>query len=1526
MNKKFSTLFAAFLVASSSFSIFAQNAVPAWYKTGADTYKADFEDPTADELKEAAKFDLLNRGALKYVNDQTVGYWNYILPLQDVNVGTLIPGVFVAFDSAAGNVAGGQYVSGDKLYDNVNQPQYGVITQGNITDLGVRPTETRQGRVEFTFDTRGLSDATSFHFFISRLKNDDVNRHLVWKIASAKAYKLDGTGAQELPYNEKYQGGFTIDKDGVEVDGVKTPDAYKVMFNMANSGEVDIDNSIVHIVLESELSEPDENATDNTLEPVTLFSSVNLDFVRPDVEIVYEEEKEFRVGVNRSTECEASEMDVKIWKFNDKMAGAATPHHVEATYLKLNVKAPIVLEKIGNTAVTAGNFAQATEADGSRSFCVRAGAFNNYNPVDWSNVKVVYHVEPGTVKDQWELADYMFATTTASSTDTAFVRHSVDARGTFKFGDDLVFTKYEEVLETSIDFTYLPKFILDCAEGSGPVPEAAVRMEAMAPCDGGALNLELLTPADPGSTDRWEDKIEFLGFNWYFEGELVAGFKHTRCIPDAAIDCLGNLNEDWTVKAAFHFASENMNIDQDEAYNIEEKWGLSATLNTQDDCEGYSGQDLINLGETHYPGVLTTSARTQHVWTNWKGVETEDGVVATVSSTLANVMNITDGLLAAADRNTGESGLIGYISEAVKGGAEVFAAPYFTNKDSYVWGIGGSSRNHVVHVYATGLKPDADDPNFTTIRLYKQAMEIGEREVVQDKNFYFSTEYANAVWNRGDVGGLEPQPGSVWRGESAGDTLYIRVPYKQANLDALKNNGIAVKVRYTPQAKFDLVPTEEILTDMAQFGLLTNDAGDGKANHPGWEKELTGFNQFNVVGSVFKGLVSTLTGDKPVGAYTSLLGNIQNLDEFEHGEYDSNVFRDLYTKNYATYYLGQEQCYEVKDGTFVIAGLNLVAPVTVETSMSNKIGAFDHDTTVIIGTLDAGKLIPNKYGELLAYVKSTFKPSDKAGIVPDTIHSAIDNKDFIYNYVNDTVRLYPMQIKDQISWTYVYGLDEKYADKDVENNKGQTNSYTNLFYIYGAYRNDTVATRIYGDVKQPELYFAATADTKAAKLAKLDFGAVTFIDDDIAATKQIYLIGKDLPAIDPTEEVSKVIAISPAGALIASTEGKNQAEYVSEAIIPVSIDLLADKSDHDLVADVLAASTLCNCTVDLPVNYSPVLAAPVVDTKYLSDNINGSKAEFRWSAVPGAHYYKVELGQYEKQNTSKNIFISEVKAEEGTIMVELFNGTGEVINPLLHHNYKLTIMKNGAEYKTMDVISTNTHLNEAYKAEAFDVDADLSPANTYTVLLKEGGKQIDIFEFTNTTRLSRDEKDGLEENTGAFNKNDWNPDFGSLPVASYMEESDKWDFLFVQGIESEEVGPTSTSIRAINLQPKTEYAVRVTAYSYSPSIVKSASSDIAEFGTSIFTEPVTGDMQFDEDSYSPPVGNEDITVDGFNVFGGVGSVTIQGAANKTVVVTNVLGQTIARTVLSSDNATISAPAGIVVVAVEGESAVKTVVK
>ena len=63
-----------------------------------------------------------------------------------------------------------------------------------------------------------------------------------------------------------------------------------------------------------------------------------------------------------------------------------------------------------------------------------------------------------------------------------------------------------------------------------------------------------------------------------------------------------------------------------------------------------------------------------------------------------------------------------------------------------------------------------------------------------------------------------------------------------------------------------------------------------------------------------------------------------------------------------------------------------------------------------------------------------------------------------------------------------------------------------------------------------------------------------------------------------------------------------------------------------------------------------------------------------------------------------------------------------------------------------------------------------------------------------------------------------------------------------------------------------------------------------------------------------------------SVIGEAGKVTIQGAAGKSVVITNILGKVVAETVLTSDNATISVPAGIIAVAVDGEEAVKTVVK
>ena len=77
---------------------------------------------------------------------------------------------------------------------------------------------------------------------------------------------------------------------------------------------------------------------------------------------------------------------------------------------------------------------------------------------------------------------------------------------------------------------------------------------------------------------------------------------------------------------------------------------------------------------------------------------------------------------------------------------------------------------------------------------------------------------------------------------------------------------------------------------------------------------------------------------------------------------------------------------------------------------------------------------------------------------------------------------------------------------------------------------------------------------------------------------------------------------------------------------------------------------------------------------------------------------------------------------------------------------------------------------------------------------------------------------------------------------------------------------------------------------------------------------------------SAPTANEGIATSEVKVIAGEGNVTIAGADGKKVVISNILGQVVANTVVSSDNAVIAAPAGVVVVAVEGEAAVKAIVK
>ena len=80
------------------------------------------------------------------------------------------------------------------------------------------------------------------------------------------------------------------------------------------------------------------------------------------------------------------------------------------------------------------------------------------------------------------------------------------------------------------------------------------------------------------------------------------------------------------------------------------------------------------------------------------------------------------------------------------------------------------------------------------------------------------------------------------------------------------------------------------------------------------------------------------------------------------------------------------------------------------------------------------------------------------------------------------------------------------------------------------------------------------------------------------------------------------------------------------------------------------------------------------------------------------------------------------------------------------------------------------------------------------------------------------------------------------------------------------------------------------------------------------------------DEEAAPTANESVSASEVKVVAYDGAINIKNAAGKNVVISTILGQIVANEVLTSDNATISVPAGIAIVSVDGEEAVKVSVK
>ena len=87
-----------------------------------------------------------------------------------------------------------------------------------------------------------------------------------------------------------------------------------------------------------------------------------------------------------------------------------------------------------------------------------------------------------------------------------------------------------------------------------------------------------------------------------------------------------------------------------------------------------------------------------------------------------------------------------------------------------------------------------------------------------------------------------------------------------------------------------------------------------------------------------------------------------------------------------------------------------------------------------------------------------------------------------------------------------------------------------------------------------------------------------------------------------------------------------------------------------------------------------------------------------------------------------------------------------------------------------------------------------------------------------------------------------------------------------------------------------------------------------------------GALLFQIDEVAAPTANEGVSATEVKIIATDGAINVKNAAGKNVVVSTILGQIVANEILTSDNATISVPAGIAIVSIDGEEAVKVSVK
>lgn len=1508
MNKKFSTLVGCLLL-GTAFSVNAQN-LPKWY--GAT--EADFKDPVAADFAadKVQRFDLSS-----VLAPGTNGRYVYNNPLNDVVVG-----MTVAFDhaTATANVAPGTKLTAlSSAWENITTPVYGDFNGG----LGIVPSIGNKAEFQMVINTNGLSNPTNIEFDIMAAKKGAApNRTIDWTI-SAKAYDLDGNASADLKLAGIYASGqqqalATTQSYKANNAAINAGSSLKIRINEADNGAANsLANKVIIVkITNANASVADTNESQDKLEPITVIKDLRFDYQRPEVTFSesdaigsFTSQVTFANEFNAGAGYIAEDMLYTRVEFFNPSTFAATAANVgidAVSVYKLDVKYPFDLDAaekaLAFNTVTSGDVTTYYFEMNTTKFPVHP-TYNGQN----GNKKYVtssfkFKFAPDEVKD-FDAAKYIQGSVTAIN--TSFADAILDATSVPSFvitPSVLAFDEYNQTLSADITVKNLPLY----GAGEWIVNQTKNSMKPLQPyCE----------VADPA-------------FKGYLGTTLVTNNVANTAFATTFLDASGNLLPAYDhVKVYIDYKRGNVSTELNQSVNFQEVFRLNEAL-TYTSPKGttfnYTGKDLVEhkLGAI-YPNDLKVTGNNQYVWFSYGS-----------NGSVAEAMGLPDG------------------QEFNGHYTRYFYAPFeaqYTDEQR-------SSRVDTIFIHTAHLVPDASNKAIIKFAIHP----VQGQQASNDFRYKAGDAYGiDVAYFIDPVSHNKIAANQNFRGGANTDTLYYVIDLNnEAMVKAVKEKGLELNMKYIA----DTETWSELGYNGAEdqtFSVTTAD--------------LKGDNIFYARGLTDRGVTTNIYDMNYKDWYQMFVNP---------GMPNTNIFEDQFRNNYGTHYINT--CVAADSSSFIVAGINLIDPVKIVLK-SNEAKSFvyvQNEVSKDWGTFDANTMTitPNKYGEIYAKIDVKFAPTKNTHALDSVISEKKYTKPVFRKFIYEDIAL-SVPARDDHFATKFYGngplihqtVDTLFHQRDnmganiIANTNTPSEFVSYLFEDAGFdYQADSIYSVIYGDAKKPAVKFV---DAKGVTIDSLAFGK-TYFGTKVDST--IYMVGTELPFEDLTwpVEVASTINFSNSNTTIYPTKSEEFSIFAEsdtlgyKTIVPVKLfaqPSVATPCDTETELAV-TVPVLCNVAKTIPATFVPALHAPGYKA-FAPGDIQGDRANLTW--IPefkeGEVEHTVTIGIRDYNKKTSSIFMSEVYSNGNKMLVELFNGTGTKLNADIFSvqspNYYLVVEEAGvkdpifnAAVIANDVVSNK--ILDPYGCVAKEFVYAFKPNTLYTVTLKQGNIAMDQFQFsTSATHMGRRDdliaagqevteandpyRQGKYDQSQWTNTNTWNMGLESgvvnfAEVLNYNQSSEhatafvsKWD-----AAKSSMPGLyDGTHIQGLHNNVTYQAWVKP-ALVAGMDCVKDENVDVLEVKVATSDSKLNGGNVIADITFDYATANEDINsgVSAVTVVGSNGKVIVNNAAGKTVVVSDILGRQFANTVLSTNNAEISAPAGVVVVAVEGEAAAKVIVK